>query len=108
MRTHTQQTTQEFGNDENRIIIEEGESGLITINVWMEEPDIAIEVANNIKNQIEEYVSDVHLKYAFHLEDEKRYKEAEEHFVKAGKPAEAINMYEHLGDFKMFKQVYQF
>ena len=49
---------------ENRIIIEEGESGLITINVWMEEPDIAIEVANNIKNQIEEYVSDVHLKYA--------------------------------------------
>ena len=49
---------------ENRIVIEEGESGLITINVWMEEPSIAVEVANNIKNQIEEYVSDVHLKYA--------------------------------------------
>lgn len=28
---------------------------------------------------------DVHLKYAFYLEDEKRYKEAEEHFIKAGK-----------------------
>jgi intraflagellar transport protein 172 len=39
------------------------------------------------------------LKYACYLEDEKRYKEAEENFVKAGKPAEAINMYEHLGDF---------
>ena len=42
---------------------------------------------------------DVHLKYAFELEDTKRYKEAEEHFIKAGKPEEAINMYEHLGDF---------
>ncbi len=31
-------------------------------------------------------VPDVHLKYALHLEDEERYKEAEEHFVKAGKP----------------------
>jgi len=29
------------------------------------------------------------------LEDENRYKEAEEEFVRAGKPAEAINMYEH-------------
>jgi len=29
------------------------------------------------------------------LEDERRYKEAEEHFIKAGKPSEAVNMYEH-------------
>lgn len=39
--------------------------------------------------------ADVHLKYALYLEDERRYKEAEEHFIKAGKPGEAINMYEH-------------
>lgn len=39
-------------------------------------------------------VGDVHLKYALYLEDEKRYKEAEDHFIKAGKPSEAINMYE--------------
>ncbi len=30
-------------------------------------------------------IRDVHLKYAFKLEDEKRYKEAEAEFVKAGK-----------------------
>lgn len=42
---------------------------------------------------------DVHLKFAFDLEDNKRYKEAEENFIKAGKPEEAINMYEHLNDF---------
>ena len=39
-------------------------------------------------------VPDVHLKYALYLEDEQRYKEAEDHFIKAGKPSEAINMYE--------------
>ena len=32
-------------------------------------------------------VSDVHLKYAGSLENEKRYKEAEEHFLKASKPS---------------------
>jgi intraflagellar transport protein 172 len=48
---------------------------------------------------------DVHLKFAFDLEDGKRYKEAEEHFIKAGKPEEAINMYEHLNDFQSALQV---
>lgn len=43
--------------------------------------------------------ADVHLKFALFLEDERRHKEAEEHFIKAGKPSEAINMYEHQGDF---------
>lgn len=45
-------------------------------------------------------VADVHLKLALQLEDERRFKEAEEHFVKGGRPAEAINMYEHQGDFQ--------
>ena len=44
-------------------------------------------------------VSDVHLKYANSLENEKRYKEAEDHYLKASKPAQAIEMYQRLGDF---------
>ena len=42
---------------------------------------------------------DVHLKFALHLEDDNRFKEAEEEFIKANKPQEAINMYEHKGDW---------
>ncbi len=42
---------------------------------------------------------EVHLKFALHLEDENRFKEAEEEFIKANKPQEAINMYEHKGDW---------
>ena len=42
---------------------------------------------------------DVHLSYALFLEDENRFKEAEEEFVKAGKADEAINMYQHQNDF---------
>lgn len=34
-----------------------------------------------------------------------RHKDAEEHFIKAGKPEEAINMYEHLSDFESAKRV---
>lgn len=49
--------------------------------------DEAFKMANqNAKHKIQ----DVHLKYAFFLEDEKRYKEAEDHFVKAGKASEAV------------------
>ena len=40
-------------------------------------------------------LQDVHLKYALHLEDSRRFKEAEEHYIKANKPTEAISMYEH-------------
>ncbi|CAD8094928.1 unnamed protein product [Paramecium sonneborni] len=50
-------------------------------------------------------LQDVHFKYACHLEDERRYKEAEENFIKAGKASEAINMYEHLGDYTSALQV---
>ena len=39
---------------------------------------------------------DVHLKYALYLEGERRFKEAEENYIKANKPNEAIGMYEHL------------
>lgn len=42
---------------------------------------------------------DVHLRYALYLEDENRPKEAEEEFIKAGKPVEAIYMYQHQQNF---------
>jgi len=56
---------------------------------------------NNAKHK----VSDVHLKYAMYLEDENRYKEAEEHFIKAGRPNEAVHMYEVQKDFHSALQV---
>lgn len=48
---------------------------------------------------------EVHLKFALHLEDENRFKEAEEEFIKANKPQEAINMYEHKQDWHSALQV---
>ncbi len=44
-------------------------------------------------------VVDVHYKYALHLEDEGRFDKAEESFVKANKPKEAIDMYTHQQDW---------
>lgn len=41
---------------------------------------------------------EIHLKYALHLEDEGRFKEAEEYFIKAGKPIEAVHMWMHKQD----------
>jgi tetratricopeptide (TPR) repeat protein len=41
----------------------------------------------------------VHLKHALHLEDEERFKEAEEEFIKANKPREAVEMYIHQQDW---------
>lgn len=40
-----------------------------------------------------------HLKYAMYLEDEGRFKEAEEEFIHANKPKEAIDMYLHSQDW---------
>ena len=42
---------------------------------------------------------DVHLKYALHLEEEQRFKEAEDQFIMANKPQEAVSMYEHAKDW---------
>ncbi|BBM98035.1 intraflagellar transport protein 172 [Marchantia polymorpha subsp. ruderalis] len=42
---------------------------------------------------------EVQLKYAMFLEDEGRFKEAEEAFIKVGKPREAIDMYIHQLDW---------
>eukprot|EP00742_Colponemidia_sp_Colp-10_P004835 GILJ01005162.1.p1 GENE.GILJ01005162.1~~GILJ01005162.1.p1 ORF type:complete len:1182 (-),score=172.76 GILJ01005162.1:116-3661(-) len=42
---------------------------------------------------------EVHLKHALRLEDDQRFKEAEEEFIKANKPKEAIDMYIHQQDW---------
>lgn len=41
-------------------------------------------------------VQDLHLHYAMHLEDEDKFPEAEDEFLKAQRPMEAIDMYMHL------------
>lgn len=41
---------------------------------------------------------DLYLKYALHLEEEGRFKEAEEFFIKAGKVIEAVHMWMHKPD----------
>ena len=38
------------------------------------------------ENHAKYKLPEVHLKYALHLEDENRFKEAEEEFIKANKP----------------------
>lgn len=58
--------------------------------------DMAFEIANlNMQKKLPE----IHLKHALFLEDDERYAEAEEEFVKANKPKEAIDMYVHLQDW---------
>merc|ERR1711965_651642 len=47
------------------------------------------------RNSMKEKLPEVHLKYAMFLEDEGRFPEAEEEFIRAGKPKEAIDMYTH-------------
>lgn len=44
-------------------------------------------------------VPEVFLKHALFLEDDERYSEAEDAFVRAGKPKEAIDMYVHQQDW---------
>jgi len=46
-----------------------------------------------------EKLPEVHLKFAMYLEDEGRFNEAEQEFVKADKPKEAIDMYVHQQDW---------
>lgn len=59
--------------------------------------DHAFELARTC---LQRKIPEVHLKHALHLEDEERYKEAEEEFVKANKPREAVEMYVHQQDWE--------
>jgi intraflagellar transport protein 172 len=58
--------------------------------------DMAFEIANLL---MQKKLPEIHLKYALFLEDDERYGEAEEEFIKANKPKEAIDMYVHLKDW---------
>jgi intraflagellar transport protein 172 len=71
-------------------------NGLIEAAVDFEANQERFEEAFKLAENHAKYkLPEVHLKYALHLEDENRFKEAEEEFIKANKPQEAINMYEH-------------
>lgn len=58
--------------------------------------DMAFELANH---SMPKKLTEIHLKYALYLEDEERFADAEEEFVKAEKPKEAIDMYVHQQDW---------
>ena len=51
--------------------------------------DFAFEMA---KIGMKSKMNEVHFKYAMTLEDDGKFDEAEQHFVKAGKPKEAVLM----------------
>ena len=54
--------------------------------------ELALELANLCMTR---KLADVHLKHALFLEDEEHFQEAEEEFIKASKPKEAIDMWVH-------------
>lgn len=58
--------------------------------------DLALELA---MQQMPKKLVDVYLKHALLLEDDEKYDKAEEEFLKAGKPKEAIDMYVHQHDW---------
>ena len=58
--------------------------------------DMAFELANQ---NMPKKLPDIYLKHALFLEDDERFKEAEDEFIKASKPKEAIDMYVHQQDW---------
>uniref|UniRef100_A0A0G4FWR3 Uncharacterized protein n=1 Tax=Chromera velia CCMP2878 TaxID=1169474 RepID=A0A0G4FWR3_9ALVE len=50
-------------------------------------------------------LQDVHLKRALQMEDDNRFREAEEDFIAAGRPKEAIEMYAYGGDWMSAERV---
>lgn len=58
--------------------------------------DLAVELA---KQNVPKRLPEIFLKHALFLEDDERFPEAEEEFIKANKPKEAIDMYVHQRDW---------
>jgi intraflagellar transport protein 172 len=58
--------------------------------------DHAFELA---RSSLQRKLPEIHLKHALFLEDEEKYAEAEDEFVNASKPREAIDMYVHQQDW---------
>ena len=68
------------------------------IDIYIQNKDF--ENAFKLAEKHEKYkIPEIHLKYAYELETEKSYHEAEEHYIKSNNVQEAIQMYEHIGDF---------
>jgi len=68
------------------------------IDIYIQNKDF--ENAFRLAEKHEKYkIPEIHLKYAYELETEKSYHEAEEHYIKSNNVQEAIQMYEHIGDF---------
>lgn len=81
-------------------------NGLIEAAIDFEANQSRFDEAFRLANNHAKYkLPEVHLKYALFLEDESRFKEAEEEFIKANKPQEAISMYEHKQDWHSALQV---
>lgn len=58
--------------------------------------DHAFELA---RSSLQRKLPEIHLKHALFLEDEEKYAEAEDEFINANKPREAIDMYVHTQDW---------
>ena len=74
--------------------------GLIeaAIDIYIQNKDF--ENAFKLAEKHEKYkIPEIHLKYAYELETQKQYHDAEEHYIKSNNVQEAIQMYEHIGDF---------
>jgi len=54
---------------------------------------------------LKDKLPEVHYKYALHLEDERRYAEAEAEFLKAKKPRDAVLMYVQIKDWDRGKTI---
>ena len=75
--------------------------GLVEAAIDIEVDKKDFDHAFSIANQHAKYrVPYVHLKYAMYLEDEKRYHDAEEHYIKANQVEDVIQMYESQYDFQ--------
>ncbi|PAA52772.1 hypothetical protein BOX15_Mlig006435g1 [Macrostomum lignano] len=64
--------------------------------------DFAFELS---KNLMQHKTPEIHLKYAMFLEDEGKFAEAEEHFIKANKPKEAVLMHVHARNWDAARRV---
>ena len=64
--------------------------------------EFAFELA---KIAMKEKIEDIHYKYAMALEDEGKFKEAEDQFIKAKKPKEAVLMFVHNQDWDSAQRV---
>ena len=75
--------------------------GLVEAAIDIEVEKKDFDHAFSIANQHAKYrIPFVHLKFAMYLEDEKRYHDAEEHYIKANQVEEVIQMYELQHDFQ--------